>query len=108
MNDTGKEKMKYLEKNLSECHLYHKSHMDGPGVEHGPQATTICLNHGVVSCVCVCVCILETYFYEWKHANLGWPRLASDKIPQSSTLNVLIPSEAERVLTAKIAKIRGI
>jgi len=49
-----------------------------------------------VSCVCVCVlCILETYIYEWKHANLGWPRLASDKIPQSSTLKVLIPSGAE-------------
>lgn len=38
LNDTGKGKMKYLEKTLSECHFYHKSHMDGPGVEHSPQA----------------------------------------------------------------------
>ena len=95
LNDTSKVKKKYLEKNLSQCHFYHKSNMDRPGVEHGPQANH-CLPEPWHCVVCVCVLfILEAYFYEWKHENLGWRRLASDKIQQSSTLNVLIPSGAE-------------
>jgi hypothetical protein len=33
-NNTERGKLKYLEKNLSHCHfIYHKSHMDWPGIE---------------------------------------------------------------------------
>jgi hypothetical protein len=36
-NDTGSGKLKYLEKNLSYCHIvYHKSHIDWAGIEHRP------------------------------------------------------------------------
>jgi hypothetical protein len=36
-NNIIEEKLKYLEKNLSQCHfVLHKSHMNWPGIEPGP------------------------------------------------------------------------
>jgi hypothetical protein len=36
-NEIDRGKPKYSEKNLSQCHfVYHKSHMDRPGIETGP------------------------------------------------------------------------
>jgi hypothetical protein len=35
-NDIDRGKPKNSEKNLSQCHFVHKSHMDWPGREHGP------------------------------------------------------------------------
>jgi hypothetical protein len=66
----------------------------GLGLNTGLMPTTVCLSHDTASCVRG-LFILETYFHEWKIVNLGWRRLASDKIQQSSTLNVLIPRGAE-------------
>jgi hypothetical protein len=40
-NDTDSGKQKYVVKNLSQCHfnlIHHNSHMDWPGIEHGPSA----------------------------------------------------------------------
>jgi hypothetical protein len=37
--DTGKGKLKYLERNLSQCYfVYHKPLMDWPGIELGVMA----------------------------------------------------------------------
>jgi hypothetical protein len=36
-NEIDRRKPKYSGKNLSQCHfVYHKSHMDSPGIEPGP------------------------------------------------------------------------
>jgi hypothetical protein len=36
-NEIDREKPKYSEKNLSQCHFVHyKSHMERPGIESGP------------------------------------------------------------------------
>jgi hypothetical protein len=38
MNNTDKEMLKYLKKNLPKCHfIYHKSYLDCPGIQPGPQ-----------------------------------------------------------------------